>query len=48
VPPLTALYDNELNPIEKNLFEHTEAMSAHEKFKRRQFINEKLNGDKKV
>jgi len=48
VPPLTSLYDNELQPLQKHVFEQTEAMSAHEKLKRRQFINEKLLGDKRV
>lgn len=47
IPNLTSLYDNELKPIERSM-ERVEKLTADEKRRTRQFINEKLNGDRKI
>jgi len=48
IPPLTSLYDEFLRPIERSNEEKGSKMTAEEKKRTRQFINEKLNGDKKI
>jgi len=48
IPNLTSLYDEYLRPIEVPEEDKLEKMSVDEKRRTRQFINEKLNGDRKI
>jgi len=47
IPNLTSLYDEELRPVERSM-EKVEKLTVDEKKRTRQFINEKLNGDRKI
>jgi len=48
IPNLTSLYDEQLRPIQIPEEDKIEKMSVDEKKRIRQFINEKLNGDRKI